>query len=200
MNMIEELLSRTEAEPLLAPHVEALAACLIGAWADWQEAIVLNPKMATVRNSTRADFVYDRMVERAETYFDSVGIFTSKKRQFLTVSLDDGKVVLRFKKFRNRSLRTSGIPTSQRLEIEAQQVVFEGMAVTHLTVGYLPDELGINLDITAIVCSYNGRPRWSIDLDQASGGLVVPLESTKPVGPTVRSTRPAAREDKSEGQ
>ncbi|QHC70784.1 hypothetical protein [Rathayibacter sp. VKM Ac-2801] len=198
--MIDELMTEDEAAELLAPHRAALASFLLTGWADWIKLVEQNPILATVRNTTRANIVYDRVTELAEAYFDGEGITTTRSKQFLAVTLADGRLILRFKKFTGRSMRTSGIPTAQRLEIEAQQVELDGMAVTHLTVGYLPDDLGVELDLTAVVCSFNGRPLWSIDLDAAETGSVVPVKSRKPVGPTVRSTRPAAREDEAEGQ
>ena len=198
--MIDELMTEDDAAVLLAPHRAALASFLLTGWADWIKLVEQNPMLATVRNTTRANVVYDRVTELAEAYFDAEGVTTTRSKQFLAVTLADGRLVLRFKKFKGRSMRTSGIPTTQRLEIEAQQVELDGMAVTHLTVGYLPDDLGVELDLTAVVCSFNGRPLWSIDLDAAETGSVVPVKSTKPVGPTVRSTRPAARKDEAEGQ
>ncbi len=139
--------------------------------------------------------VYDRITFHAEAYFDAQNIPAVRKGQMLTVSLDDGRLILRFKKFRSRKLGTAGIPTQQRLEFELQQVVLDGTAATYIVAGYLPDELGIGLDVLAIACTYDGRVIWQIDLRDEGLAPVLPVRVDQPQGPPVRSTRPAAREE-----
>lgn len=139
--------------------------------------------------------MYDRITLHAEAYFEAVGIPCVRKGQMLVVSFDDGRLILRFKKFRSRKLGTSGIPTEQRLEFELQQVVLDGTAATYVVAGYLPDELGIGLDVLAIACTYNGRVIWRIDLSDDSTTSVVRVRVDSPQGPSVRSTRPAALEE-----
>jgi hypothetical protein len=197
--MLDELLSKQEAEVILAPHLSALRGFLADGWADWHDAVASAPTLVSSRPTTRANMVYDRITLRAEAYFDGLGIPTSRSRQMLTVSLADGRMILRFKKFRNRKLGTSGIPTQQRLEFELQQVVLDGAATTYVVAGYLPDELGIGLDVLAIACTYNGHVVWRIDLDKAAVAPVVPARSEPLQGPPVRSTRPVPREKEIEG-
>mgnify|MGYP000208557684 CR=1 FL=1 len=192
--MLDELLSRQDAEAILAPHLAALRGFLEQGWADWHESVLAAPKLAISRATSRANVVYDRITFHAESYFDAQGIPTVRKRQVLTVSLDDGRVILRFKKFRSRGLGTSGIPTQQRLEFELQQVVLDGTAATYIVAGYLPDELGIGLDVLAIACTYDGRVIWQIDLTEEVTASVVPVRVDSPQGPPVRSTRTAELE------
>ena len=193
--MLDELLSQQDAETILAPHLVALRGFLEQGWADWHESVAAAPKLATTRPTSRANVVYDRITFHAEAYFDAQGIPAVRKGQMLTVSLDDGRLILRFKKFRSRKLGTSGIDTQQRLEFELQQVVLDGTAATSVVAGYLPDELGIGLDVLAVACSYNGRVIWQIDLTGEGMASVVPVRVEPPQGPPVRSTRPAAREE-----
>lgn len=197
--MIHELLSQEGAEEILRPHLGPLHDIVVSGWDDWQKSVKAAPALATVRDSSRAGVVYDKITERAEAYFDALGIPTNKKRKFLEVVLADGQLVLRFKKFRSRALGTSGIPTQQRREFMFQQVVLDGMAVTYAVVGYLPDELGVGLDVVAVACSYGSRQVWHIDL--AADGVVpaVPVREELFERPTVRSIRPAAEEDVIEG-
>lgn len=193
--MLDELLSQRSAETILAPHREALRGFLEQGWADWHESVSSAPILATSRPTTRANMVYDRITHHAEAYFDAQGIPAVRKAQMLTVSFDDGRLILRFKKFRNRKLGTSGVPTQQRLEFERQQVVLDGTAATYVVAGYLPDELGIGLDALAIACTYHGRVIWQIDLNEEGAASVVPVRVDAPQGPPVRSARPAAREE-----
>ncbi|MBS3177777.1 MULTISPECIES: hypothetical protein [unclassified Pseudoclavibacter] len=197
--MRPELISKTEAEELLAPHLAALQKCIREAWADWLQQIKERPQDATLSKSSRARVTYDRIADRAEAYFDAVGVHTTRERDFLEVSLADGLVRLRFKKFRDGSLRTSGIPTDQALEIYYQQVSLEGMSVTYLSAGYLPDELGLELDKVSIVCSYAGKALWEIPLEQDAAGVAAHGTPKRPTGPSVTSNRPAAQEDQLEG-
>ncbi|ODA89728.1 hypothetical protein ATY41_12245 [Leifsonia xyli subsp. xyli] len=154
--MLDELLSRQDAEAIPAPHLEAIRGFLNQGWADWRALVLNAPKLAISRATTRANIVYDRITYYAEEYFDSQGIPAVRKGQMLIVSLDDGRLILRFKKFRGRKLGTSGISTQQRLEFEFQQVVLDGVAATYIVAGYLPDELGMGLDVLAIACTYDG--------------------------------------------
>lgn len=194
-SVIDELLSQQDAEAILAPHLGALRGFLEQGWADWRESVAAAPKLAPSRATTRANMVYDRITLHAEAYFDEQGVPAVRKGQMLTVSFDDGRLILRFKKFRSRKLGTSGIPTQQRLEFELQQVVLDGTAATYVVAGYLPDELGVGLDVLAIACTYNGRVIWQIDLMDEGLASVVPVRVDPPQGPPVRSTRPAAREE-----
>lgn len=194
--MLDELIPQPEAERILSPHLEAIQGAIEGGWADWMEAVAAAPKLATARTTTRANAVYDRITERAEEYSESAGVPTTRKRQMLTVSLGEGLLILRFKKFRGRSLRTSGVPTQQRLEMEAQQVTLDGVHATYVVAGYLPDELGLGLDVLAVVCSYNGVIVWRIALGTDGGdGSVRPIYAVPPQGPVVRSARRAQEEE-----
>lgn len=198
--MLDEFLSQQSAEAILAPHFGALRGFLEHGWADWHETVLAAPKLASSRPTTRANVVYDRITFHAEAYFDAQGIPAVRKSQMLTVSLDDGRLILRFKKFRSRKLGTSGVPTQQRLEFELQQVVLDGTAATYVVAGYLPDELGMGLDVLAIACTYDGRVIWQIDLNEKGASSDVPVLVHVDVqqGPPVRSTRPAVRK-KAEG-
>lgn len=192
--MTEALLSRQTAMQMLEPHLVAMRECVERGWEQWRESVDATPRFAVGRKTTRANVVYDFVSAQLEAYFDSVGICTSRKRGFLTVSVGNGVLELRFKKFDHpQRLTTSGVPTAQRLAIENQQVPFDGMEVTYVTVGYYPDELGMGLEVIALACSYGRELKWSINLleEVASSAPVMPLIGALELddGPTVRSTR-----------
>lgn len=196
--MINELLTQVVGERLLAPHTAGLHKAITDAWAQWHANLADSPSMAVLSSRSRANIVYDYMAANAEKYFDEICVTTSRKAGFLEVTFSDENAVLRFKKYRDSSLRTSGIPTSQKLEIDMQQVTFDGMSVTYLVAGYLPDDLGIGLDTVALTCSYGGKALWQFDLDMAVVADVTPFEQEEPRRPAVRSTRPAAKEESAE--
>lgn len=200
--MIAELLTKQDAHPHLEPHLDAIRECVERGWGQWREAVAASPRLGLGRKTTRANTVYDFVAAELETYFDSVGIINSKSRGYLVASLAGGQIEARFKKFSHpKRLTTSGIPTAQRLAIEYQQVAFDGMAVTSITIGYYPDELGIDLDVVAISCTYGKQLLWEIDLreDGTASAPVVPLQQLDfEDGPTVRSTRKTTKEKDTE--
>ncbi len=188
-DMPDDLLSKGDAEALLEPHLVALRECVERGWADWHQAVHDAPFLATSRATSRANVVYDRISQRAEEYFDAQGVPTSRRRGFLTVALGDGRLILRFKKFRNGALSTAGIATQQRLAIEYQQPAFDGLQQTHAVVGYLPDDIGIGLEVVAVACTYASKVIWDIDLFGEEPLSAVPARVDQPQAPTVRSAR-----------
>ncbi|WP_109212266.1 MULTISPECIES: hypothetical protein [Microbacterium] len=205
--MIDDLLSEEDARPHLEPHLEAIRGCIEDGWAEWHRNVQAAPSLALTSKTSRANVVYDHISSRMEEYFDAQDVPTSRKRGFLTVSLGDGVIEVRVKKFSHRrKLTTAGIPTYQRLAMLHQQVAIEGLTVTHITVGYFPDELGVGLDVVAVACSYGRELAWWIDLradgTMAAGPVpLVPIDSPDE-GPSVRSTRTPVRteEGKTEAQ
>lgn len=193
--MKDELLTQGAGERFLAPHAAGMHKAITDAWAQWHADLANNPGMAVLSSRSRANIVYDYMAANAEKYFDDIGVTTSRKAGFLEVTFSDENAVLRFKKYKDATLRTSGIPTAQKLEIDMQQVTFDGMSLTYLVAGYLPDDLGIGLDTVALTCSYAGKAQWQFDLDMAVVADVTPFEQEEPRRPAVRSTRPAAEEE-----
>lgn len=185
-------MTRSVAEDLLRPHLDAIRSAINDGWADWLHVQSSKRTPARIRSGTRANLVYDFVTERLEGYFDSQGIVTTRKHQYLQVIFPGEKLVLRFKKFRDRQLRTSGIPTMHRLAVQAQQEPFEGMEVTYVVAGYLPDATGLELERLALVCSYYNEVLWSIDLESETSA-VIPVHTSEPEAPVVRSVRPAAK-------
>lgn len=196
-------MTQGDTEALLAPHLTAIRSAIEGGWKAWHEWQKTKPDPIVLSGRTRASTVYDLVAARLDTYFASVGITTVWKTQFLHVVFPGEKpVILRFKKFLDRRLRTSGIPTEQRLAVDAQQHTFDGMEATWIVAGYIPDSTGLELEKIAISCSYYGDLQWSIDLDEdaESGAIAEPIHPVAPAPPAVRSTRPAAKKKSIEEQ
>jgi len=203
--VLDELMTEDQARPHLKPHLEAMRRCVEDGWAEWHRVVGASAGMGVASPTSRANLVYDFVSTRLEQYFESVGVPTSRRRRFLTASIGEGSIEVRVKKFSHpRRLTTSGIPTFQRREIEHQETTLDGMAVTHVTVGYYPDEIGHGLDVVAVACSYGRKLLWSIDLreDGTIASTPVPLKPLDDLdGPTLRSTRPRPEAQKdAEGQ
>jgi hypothetical protein len=202
--VIDDLLSEEEARPHLEPHLDAMRRCVEDGWAEWHQLVGARSSMADASTTSRANLVYDFIAGRLERYFESSGIPTSKSRRFLTASIGDGRIEVRVKKFSHpRRLTTSGVPTAQRRAIQYQTETLNGMAVTHVTVGYYPDELGQGLDVVAVACSFGRALLWSIDL-RADGSVATTPSTLSPIddadGPAVRSTRVTEAQKEAEGQ
>jgi|GEM_PF-4925152 len=191
--MLEHLMPESEARSHLEPHLSAIYGCVEGGWGDWNALLIESPRVAIVRSATRANLVYDFIADRLGNYFEVQGITMVKKAGIITASLAEGRLALRIKKFQHpEKLTTAGIPTQERLRQMYQQVTLDGLAVTYLTIGYFPDELGEGLDVVAIACSFGNQLQWSINLklEGESVGVVQPIrEEEIDFEPLVRSTK-----------
>lgn len=194
--MRETLVTRETAHALLEPHLEAIRSMINQGWSDWHAMQAASPRPVSYRTTSRANIVYDNVTNALEAYFTEQGATTSRQRQYLEIVFPDERLVLRFKKFRDGKLRTSGIATQHRRLVDQQQAAFEGMEVTHAVIGYLPDPVGIELDEVAIVCWFGDEQLWQIDLPDSAGSVPIPVRTveTDTDAPPVRSTRPAAKE------
>jgi hypothetical protein len=163
-------------------------------WSDWQAMQAASPKPVLFRKTTRASAVYDFVTNSLENYFTERGATTSRNGQYLKIVFPDQRLVLRFKKFRDRKLRTSGIETAHRRLVDQQQAAFDGMEVTYAVIGYLPDAVGVELEDAAIVCWLGDEQLWHIDLPASAGAVPQHLRTVELDAPPVRSTRPAAKE------
>ena len=202
--MIDDLLDEESARRHLGPHLQAMRDCVEKGWRQWRQNVAESPSLAKSRTSTRANVVYDHISGLLEEYFDSVGVPTTRKGGYLTAVLADGQIAVRSKKFNHpRRLTTSGVPTAQRRAIVNQQVTLDGAAVTFVNVGYYPDDLGLDLDVVAISCTYGNSLLWSIDL-LAEEAITAAIPISHADGlldvPVVRSTRAGATKEKSEAQ
>ncbi|WP_042407513.1 hypothetical protein [Streptacidiphilus carbonis] len=159
------LLTQSEAEVLLDGHSLTITQVLADGWARWRKLVKSDTELgAILSNRTRASIVYDCIRHAALTSFvGAEDVVVSEDRGFLLLSFSQ-RIILRFKKYRGATLRTSSTPTRQALEYGSQ--VLPGMeSLTHLIAGYLPDEVGIGLDRAAITCPTTAGIEWVIELD-----------------------------------
>ncbi len=187
--MNAEVTSQDEAERIIGPHMEDLGKLFAVAWSSWKS---LPPDVVARRTRrTRAMWLHDDLSEEARRLFESKpGVHVSERRGFLTLTFEN-KIVMRFKKFRSGSLRTSGVMTVQRMEFESQQLTLPGLGpVTTTVAGYLLDSLEREFKRLAIVCPLNGDNVWEIDIPiPGTGGQTVPLAPNSPVTSPVVDVR-----------
>lgn len=195
--VMTELLTQEQAADLLDSHSPALHGCIDRAWSRWLK----NPDVATASKRTRATTVYDYITQEVQQTFGDVrGVTLAWKHGSLNMTIDNAAVI-KFKKFRSRKLRTSGIPTNARNHFLRQAGVLDGMIVTHLVVGYLLDELELAPETIAVTCPLGKGNLWALPLgpefDAGEGAVPTPIAPTNPnEGATIiRSTKITASDD-----
>ena len=203
---MDELISAEEAQELLYPQrAKKLAACIQGGWDKWRELGRRAPDLQIPLNaSTRALIVHNHITDLARKEFaDDPAVHVGDNRGFLILTIEE-KMVVRFKKYRNKSFKTSNIPTRQQLQF-AYQLQLPGMPpeATRLVAGYLLDELQTSIETIAVTCSIGPDLQWMLDIsDEADAGEDV-LEPAgrpdEPRGPRV-GPKSAERRENETGQ
>ncbi len=195
------LISLEEARELLAPYTDRIASCIQAGWERWEELGKESPKsQLPLRPSTRASFVYDHIVDAARQEFvdDHPEVVLADVHGFLTLTIKD-RVVLRFKKYRSDSLRTSGIRNAQQQRFELQMQL-PGMPpqATKLVAGYLLDELQTSISLMAVTCVDGPSLEWALDItveaDQEAA-TVEPIRPVQPGGPRIKPKAPAEADE-----
>ena len=202
--MTVPVMAKDEGREALATYLTWLRECLEEGWTDWKAFLAGNPKAANFRATTRANMVYDYTVAAAERKFEKdPNVHISSKRGFTTLTFTSPRIiVLRFKKYRSRRLKTSGIPTRQRIAFEEQRIALDGMDITNLVAGYVLDTLGTKQIMLAISCPLGSDVLWSINLEDEAMATVQPVyELPLDDGPAIRSKKPKkTKQDNAEGQ
>lgn len=195
--VMNELLTQEQAADLLAAHSPPLHGCIDRAWNRWLK----NPDVATASKRTRATTVYDYITQEVQqTFGDVEGVTLAWKHGSLHMTVDNAAVI-KFKKFRSRKLRTSGIPTNARNHFLRQAGVLDGMIVTHLVVGYLLDDLELATETIAVTCPLGKGNLWTLRLgpefDAGEGTAPTPIAPASPDegGTVIRSTKVTASDD-----
>lgn len=177
-----------QASQVLSPHLEKIGSCINQGWQRWRHLIDNDAELGLIlSNRSRASIVYDCIrYEATQAFHGKEDVHLSEKRGVMLLTFSD-KIVLRFKKFRDVGMRTSGIPTQQSRDFAAQ--VLPGMEeLTHLVAGYLPDDTGIGLYLAAITCSLDDDQLWVLDLDLGIDQTVPVVPVPLPIGQDQRDT------------
>ena len=190
------LLSADEAQTILDPHIDDLRACLRAGWDAWQALTEAMPVVGVhTSNRTRAGIVYDGIATEARKRFhNKPGVSLMTKLGFLVVVFD-GRLVLRFKKYRP-GLRTSNVLTYQQFSF-AWQAEMDGTppAATKVVAGYLLNRLQDDIARMAITCSLGPELRWTIEIPDAwtDAALPTPIPAVpdpeEPQQPVVHAAR-----------
>lgn len=186
---------------LLEPHLSVLEQVFQTAWArlaSWLKNIEGSP--ADLSPRSRASILYDYIVaEAVKVFIGKDGVRVKKKRGLLVLHFQD-RVVLRFKKFRSRTMRTSSNRTRQAERYAEQTLEYDSALIpmVHVTAGYLLDSLALDIERLAITCTLNGEHMWApieiMTKAQPARQLLVKMPQAVPTA-RVRSTRKKADEE-----
>ncbi len=177
-----ELISQPDAMDILKPHIGALRAIPLDAWAEYHSEI---PEKLLVAfcSRTRASAVHNLMVKNAAEYaaisMNGVRPFERQKMVGITV---DGRLAIRFKKLDEESLSRNQ-PSQQVQDFRNQQSLDGIDAVHNLELGYVLNEEETEILEIRIVCPSGGGVHWWTALgDEGQLGGTIEL-FTPPIGP-----------------
>lgn len=199
MSSGDHLLARADSAAILQPHMHHLKAGFEAAWRRWTQWESHFPGPPTdLRPTTQANAIYDLIAsEMRQRFASEPKVRVREQRKYLSLHFDGG-VCMRFKKFRSRTLKPSGIRTQQAALFHSQQLELADIhetakPATHVIAGYLLDDLGSKFDRLAITCMLDGEHYWApleISTEAVSTSSATPMP-----GPTTRQEahQPAAR-------
>jgi len=172
------LLSLEEAEERLEPYKPLLDECIQHGWDAWNRDYT--HKHHLLRPRARAAIVFDEIVFKAQEIFPVIpGVkFEPHNSSFLLYIGDD--IIIRFKKIKKNG-RCSNINTRQQALFKLQQVFLPGMEPgTALTAGYALDELQRSIVRKLVVCQFDNRVLWTLELLKRPNAQVVEMSPTPP--------------------
>jgi hypothetical protein len=188
---VASVISQERAEEILAPHMDAISACLWSAWDHWRSTEL--PLSVSAR--ARANLVYDFAVQEAHNTLEGrEGLVLTEERGFLAVNADE-KLLLRFKKYR-KGLATSGISTRQKTLFDQQQLSIAGIEqITGIVAGYELDEFQREIKRVAITCRMGKSLVWTIPVSRPAVSTVVPIGTPDEAMPKTEVRSAIRKED-----
>lgn len=187
-------MTRSQCEETLKAYAPLLNECFTAAWTRWRDWLsTMAGSPGDVSALTRAMALHDFI--RAEVHArlaGKPGVRIRTTRSLMLVRIHD-RVVIRFKKFRSRSLKTSGNPNQQTIAFDSHQLELPTgslQPITHLVAGYLLDDLEASIEKVAITCLVDGEHFWDpIEILAGTSGHTATVHKTEIADPTVSKPR-----------
>lgn len=159
------MLSKEEAEKILAPHYPGLLECVDSGWNDYKE--IFQPHQSRLELRTRASNVRDLIVDNVrKKYFKSQNprIAVDKPNGLFILSIDD-IIFARSKKIKS-DYTTANIFTQQTLDFINGELFPEYLKKAVVNIGYMVDSKWDRLG--SYICCPNGKYSylWKIDLNE----------------------------------
>ena len=172
-------------QPIIDNHREAIVAVVLGAWQDW----IASPHPGIWRQSrSRANFVWEQMIERVHLSFDGKsGIHIIEGHATYKFLIDD-TVLFRFKKGDETGL-SANVPTQHALAFHDHDQDLLGLPKVHrVEVVYQLNRLETEITDIIVVARDEDAVVWSYSLLNAAE-RIAPLPIPAPSGEP--QTRPA---------
>lgn len=180
----DHILTLKEAEALLNPYTALLNQCIQHGWDAWRIDYANKHTILTPR--TRAAIVFDEIVAKAQGVFlGKPNVRFERKRNSFLLFIGD-RIIIRFKKI-GKNGKCSNINTRQQALFRMQQTVLafpDLKEATMLSAGYSLDELQLDMSSKLVVCQFDNRVLWTIELAGDSQAEITPMPETTPPTPT----------------
>lgn len=149
------------ASKLLGQNLERLGECIEHGWKMWEDHY--NDRQHVLDARARAAIVNCETVAKAgEEFLDVPGVVFRKTRGTFWLYVGD-EIVVRFKKLR-RNGKSSNIMTKQQRQIYTQMVIPGFLPGTHLSAGYVLDQLQQGISQVLVAFQNAASVVWTIDL------------------------------------
>jgi hypothetical protein len=173
----KHILTLKEAEGRINPYKMLLDQCIQHGWDAYNQDY--KHKHHILRPRSRATIIFDEIVYKAAEVFHALaGVnFKPYRNSFFLYIGDD--IVVRFKKIKKNG-RCSSISTHQQ-SLFQMQIEIPGMEKgTMLQAGYVLDDLQHQLVRKLVVCEFDKRVLWTIELMREASAPVMEM----PLAPT----------------
>lgn len=192
-SVLDAILSREKAEPILAPYFSKVQQCCLKGMEAWLRFAEITPDLRIpLLSRTMADFVNDWVVHYARSEFlddRTNGVESFDERGFFCVGISR-QIIMRFKKADDEDMARN-YPTKQQIEIGGQQLIIPGWTQpTIVSACYHFTKTLDAIDRIVITCSFNGHRLWRIPVFDGNEGTetgVLPFGS--PQAPQPRKSK-----------
>lgn len=185
----DAILTKEQAEPILAPHLGKIQTCCLQGMEAWLRFADSLPDLRVpLLSRTMANFVNDWVIQHARAEFPEnrrKGIQPFEDRGFFCVGIER-KIILRFKKADDDGMARN-YPTKQQIEIGGQQLLIPGwIQPTIVSATYHFTRPLDAIDRIVITCIFNGHRLWQIPVYDGHDGMelgVLPFGDPQAPGP-----------------
>ncbi len=159
---------------VLGNFEDCLYGVVIGAWQDWLDGSEFG---RTRFNRTRANIVWDRMIDRAYNAFVDIPNIEPLEIHNTVYFIANGRILFRFKKGDVKGLSSNYLTQSVFDFYDHDLPLFGDLSFSRVEVVYVLDKSELKIDNVSIVARNAEKILWSYDL--APQGVVVEMPTSQ---------------------
>jgi hypothetical protein len=168
-----------------------------GAWQDWLKCSEFG---RTRFSRTRANIVWERMIDRAYQVFSGDKRIDFIERNNTVFFVVDNRILFRFKKGDFSGL-SHNYPTQTAIDFNDHDILlFDDVDLSRVEIGYVLDKSEIQIETVSIVARNDLKVLWSHEI--LPQGIVIeapiPSATKTPTEPLVEAVNKAANEEKAQ--